>query len=142
MIDIENIVIDTVSAALESLKTEYPKLNVQSMYVDAPSEFPCISVVEVNNSTYRPSHTELLEEHSLITYDVNVYANDPLLKQTAKRIADIADEAMQKLKFTKTMSGQTPNIDRSIYRYTMRYEAIVQRGVDKDGVITYQMYHN
>lgn len=142
MTDIENIVVNAVSTALDSLKTEYPKLNVQSMYVDAPAEFPCISVVEINNSTYRPSHTELLEEHSIVTYDVNVYANDPLLKTTAKRIADIADNAMQTLKFTKTMSGQTPNIDRTIYRYTMRYEAIVQRGVEKDGTITYQMYHN
>lgn len=142
MIDIENIVINAVSTALDSYKTEYPKLNVQSMYVDAPSEFPCVSVVETDNSTYRPSHTELQEEHAIITYDVNVYANDPLLKQTAKLLADVVDTTMQNLKFTKTMSGQTPNIDRTIYRYTMRYEAIVQRGVDKDGVITYQMYHN
>jgi hypothetical protein len=64
-----------------------------------------------------------------------------LLKQTAKRIADIVDTAMQNLKFTRTMSGQTPNIDRTIYRYTMRYEAIVQKGEDIDGVITYQMFH-
>ena len=142
MIDIENIVVNAVSTALDSIKTEYPNLNVQSMYVDAPSAFPCISVVEINNSTYQPSHTELLEEHALITYDVNVYTNDPYLKQTAKKIANIADTAMQNLKFTKTMSGQTPNIDRTIYRYTMRYEAIVQRGVESDGTITYQMYHN
>jgi len=142
VIDIENIVVNAVATALSTYTTEYPDLNVQSMYVDAPSKFPCVSVVEVNNSTYQPSHTELQEEHALITYDVNVYTNDPSLKTTAKALAEVVDTTMQNLKFTKTMSGQTPNIDRTIYRYTMRYEAIVQKGVSDNSTIIYQMYHN
>ena len=141
MIDIENIVTDRVSDALTPLLTEFPDLWVGSMYIEAPGKFPYISVVEDNNFTYQPSHVDLQEEHAILTYTVNVFANDPLLKQTAKRIADIVDTAMQNLKFTRTMSGQTPNIDRTIYRYTMRYEAIVQKGEDIDGVITYQMFH-
>ncbi len=141
MINIENIVVDRVSEALSPLETEFPDMLIGSMFIEAPGQFPYISVVEDNNFTYQPSHVDLQEEHAILTYTVNVFANDPLLKQTAKRIADIVDTAMQNLKFTRTMSGQTPNIDRTIYRYTMRYEAIVQKGEDIDGVITYQMFH-
>ena len=142
MINIENIVVNAVHTALSSYTTQYPNLEIQSMYVQSPSKFPCISVVETSNVTYQPSHTGLQEEHARITYDVNVYANDARLKETAKTLADVVDTAMLNLKFTRTMSGQTPNIDRTIYRYTMRYEAVVQKGVTDNGKITYQMYHN
>lgn len=140
MIDIENIVVDKVSEALSPYRADYPNLLVGSMYIDAPSSFPYVSVVEDNNYTYRPSHVNLEEEHAVLSYTVNVYANDPLLKQTAKRIANAVDMAMQNMKFTRTMYGQTPNVDRSIYRLTMRYEAVVAKGEEINEVLTYQMY--
>ena len=142
MIDIENIVVDRVQTALATLKTEYPGLFVGSMYIDVPPSFPYVSVIEDNNYTYQPSHVALEEDHAVIFYTVNVYANDPYLKQTAKKIANAVDMAMQNMKFTRTMYGQTPNVDRTIYRLTMRYEAVVEKGVSDNTTITYQMYQN
>ena len=142
MIDIENIVVDRVQTALATLKTEYPGLFVGSMYIDVPPSFPYVSVIEDNNYTYQPSHVALEEDHAVIFYTVNVYANDLYLKQTAKKIANAVDMAMQNMKFTRTMYGQTPNVDRTIYRLTMRYEAVVEKGVSDNTTITYQMYQN
>lgn len=140
MIDIENIVVDEVKTALSAL-TEYPTLLVGSMYIDAPPSFPYVSVIEDNNYTYEPSHVDLQEDHAIVSYTVDVYANDTHLKQTAKKIANAVDTAMQNMKFTRTMYGQTPDVDRTIYRMTMRYEAIVAKGETINNVLTYQMYH-
>lgn len=142
MITIENLVVNSIADAITPLLTEYPTLKVGSMYVDLPTEMPYISVEEVDNYTYRASHVSLQEDHAVVVYDVNVWANDPTLKTTAKRIVDVVDAAMQNLKFTRIMSGVFPNIDRTIYRYTMRYEAIVQKGKVEGDTIIYQMYHN
>lgn len=141
MISIENFVVNSISEAVTPLLTDYPTLKVGSMYVDLPTEMPYISVEEIDNYTYRETHVDLQEEHAVVTFDVNVWANDPTLKTTAKRIVDVVDTAMQSLKFTRIMSGVFPNIDRTIYRYTMRYEAIVQKGKEDGDTIIYQMYH-
>lgn len=141
MISIENFVVNSISEAVAPLLTDYPTLKVGSMYVDLPTEMPYISVEEIDNYTYRETHVDLQEEHAVVTFDVNVWANDPTLKTTAKRIVDVVDTAMQSLKFTRIMSGVFPNIDRTIYRYTMRYEAIVQKGKEDGDTIIYQMYH-
>ncbi len=141
MISIENYVVNSISEAIAPLLADYPSLRVGSMYVDIPTAFPYVSVEEIDNYTYQESHVDLQEEHAIVTYDVNVYANDPSLKTTAKVIADTVDAAMQNLKFTRIMSGVFPNIDRTIYRYTMRYEAIVQKGKEDGDTIIYQMYH-
>lgn len=141
MISIENYVVNSISEAIAPLLADYPSLKVGSMYVDIPTAFPYVSVEEIDNYTYQESHVDLQEEHAIVTYDVNVYANDPSLKTNAKVIADTVDAAMQNLKFTRIMSGVFPNIDRTIYRYTMRYEAIVQKGKEDGDTIIYQMYH-
>lgn len=141
MISIENFVVNSISEAVTPLLTDYPTLKVGSMYVDLPTKMPYISVEEIDNYTYRETHVDLQEEHAVVTFDVNVWANDPTLKTTAKRIVDVVDTAMQSLKFTRIMSGVFPNIDRTIYRYTMRYEAIVQKGKEDGDTIIYQMYH-
>lgn len=141
MISIENFVVNSISEAVTPLLTDYPTLKVGSMYVDLPTEMPYISVEEIDNYTYRETHVDLQEEHAVVTFDVNVWANDPTLKTTAKRIVDVVDTAMQSLKFTRITSGVFPNIDRTIYRYTMRYEAIVQKGKEDGDTIIYQMYH-
>jgi hypothetical protein len=46
-------------------------------------------------------------------------------KLEAKAILNIADNAMQSMKFWRTMTRQVPNVDRSIYRMIARYRAVV-----------------
>ncbi len=143
MIDIENIVFNTVATALRAqYLTEYPDLTVYGEYVPAPSSFPCVTVVEDDNYTYRRTQDEQLIEHNArVMYTVNIYTNNIVGKKgVAKKIADFVDLQMQNMKFTRTMRGQIPNEDRTIYRITMRYEAIVNRGRASGDDIVYQMY--
>ena len=147
MIDIENIVYNNVATAVRAaFGTAYPDLTCDSEYVESPSGFPHVSVYEMNNVTLDKTLTDaLVEHHARVTFEINVYTNNGGgRKLLAKDIADVVDTAMLGMKFRRTLSIVTPNIDRSIYRKTMRYEAIVAAGVtsivDGEEMTTYQMY--
>lgn len=143
MIDIENKVFTTVYNAVIA---EYPSADIKGEYVDIPSAFPHISVVEVGNTTLEKTQDNTLTEHNAtILYEVNVYSNaESGKKAQAKKIANVVDLAMQNMKFTRTSFMSVPNTDRTIYRINLRYRAIVGEGVTttEDGVTTtiYQMY--
>ena len=141
MIDIENYVLTQVKNAIIA---QYPSAKVYGEYIDVPAGFPCVTVMESDNKTYRPTQDDsLTEHHAEVMYEINVYTNDKNgRKDKAKRIADIADSTMQSMKFTRTFREQIPNIDRTILRITMRYEGIVAEGVADSGTTTYQMYRN
>lgn len=139
MIDIENLVINTVKTAVLAA---YPSCTVYGVYVEAPSAFPCVSIVEDDNYTYRPTQDESLQEHqATVMYSVNVYSNLAAgAKEQAKAIMAVVDTAMQNMKFTRTVRSQIPNIDRTIYRVVARYTAVVGEPQTVDGNTVYQMY--
>ena len=125
MIDVENLVIDTISKALKA--TAYSNTLVVSDYTDTPSSFPCVSVIESDNYTYRRTQdNDLKEHHTNVMYEVNVYSNKTSgSKSEAKAIIEIVDTAFQNMKFTRTLKQTIPNRDKSIYRIVARYEAVI-----------------
>lgn len=143
MIDIENIVINTVATALKTAySTTYPNMEIKGESVDVPAAFPCITIEETANRTLQRTQDESLTEHqAIVNYTVNVFVNNVSNKKAiAKKIANTVDQTMQNMKFTRTLRIPTPNVDRSIYRLTMRYEAIVGQPKKIDGKDRYPMY--
>lgn len=145
MIEVENLVFNTVVTAVESaFSTDYPGLVCYGEYVAAPSSFPCVCLVEDDNYRYTSSDDEQLQEHHAnLMYTCNIYTNNTDgKKMLAKTIADVVDDAMTGMKFTRTMMNQLPNIDRSIYRITMRYTAVVGEPitVSTEGNVTTTTY--
>lgn len=140
MIDIENFIVDKVNTAVATLKTTYPKLKVVSDYIETSESFPLISVVESDNYTHLETQDASLADHAAnVTFEINIFANDKKKKSTAKKIAAAVDAEMLNNLFTRTFMGQTPNVDRTIYRITIRYSAVVWPIVNGNN-ITYQMY--
>ena len=140
MIDVENKIIGTVFNAVQ---TEYPDCACYSEYVSESAAFPCVTLYELDSQTYTQSNDEQLHEHqAIVTYEANVYsALEYGKKEQAKAIADIVDQAMQGMKFTRIMRSQIPNQDRTIYRVTLRYEAIIGEPItESNNTITYQVY--
>lgn len=140
MIDIESKVFNDIAIAL---RQKYNGISVYGEYVEVPSAFPCVTIVMDNNSTYIGSLDERnRENHANVTFTVNVYSNLTSGKKSqAKDIANFVDEMLLDMKFTRSMMSQTPNIDRSIYRITAMYNAVVSSAsVDEDGNMTYQIY--
>ena len=148
MIDIENKVINDVFTAVRST---YTGASCYGEYVSVPAAFPCVTLYEADNSTYRPSQdTELQEHHARVMYECNVYSDKQSGKKAeARAIAKLVDTTMQDMKFTRTFYQPLPNLDRTIFRITMRWEAIAGEpvittttgtGNETVTTTTYQMY--
>lgn len=137
MIDIENLVIDRIDTAVKAV---FGTATVYGTSVEAPESFPCVTIQETDNATVTASQDiALLEHHARVNYQIDIYSTAG--KSQAKQILDIVDTTMQTMKFTRTMCGRTPNIDRTIYRITIRYTAIVGEPItDNSGNITYPMF--
>lgn len=141
MIDIESLIVTKVNTALTPLKQTYPSLKVVSDYVEESESFPLVSVVQSDNYTHLGTQdAELVDHAANVTFEINVYTNDAKKKSTGKAIAAAVDEEMLNNLFTRLFMGQTPNVDRTIYRITMRYRAVVASPVIEGGDKTYQMY--
>lgn len=128
MIDIETVVFDRVANAVWT----YDKnANVTAYPVAMPESFPHVSLCEIDNTVYRRSQTlDRIENHAVLAYEVNVYsALATGRKDECKAIADVVDTAMSEMRFVRTFRGQTPNVDRDIYRITMRYSAVASQPI-------------
>ena len=148
MIDIENKVLNDVFTAVRSA---YPDCQCYGEYVAVPAVFPCVCIYEASNSTYRRSQDTDLQEHQAnLMYECNVYSDKQSGKKAeARAIAKLADTTMQNMKFTRTFYQPLPNLDRTIFRITMRWEAIAGEtvittttgtGNETVTTTTYQMY--
>ena len=140
MIDVENLVIDTITNAIEA--SAYSNTLVISEYTDTPSSFPCVSVIEADNYTYRKTQdNDLKEHHTNVMYEVNVYSNKKTgSKSEAKAILEIVDTAFQNIKFTRTFKDNIPNKDKTIFRYLARYEAVIGEGFKSGNNTIYPVY--
>lgn len=129
MIDVESEIFDSVATVV---RDEFPKIYMTGEYVKSPPSFPCVSLVEVDNSVYRNSSTNCEEEnHVAVTYEVNIYSNKTSGKKSeCRKIAGIIDTKLANLGFTRMMLEPVPNMeDSTIYRLLGRYRAVV--GKDK-----------
>ena len=127
MINIENQIFDIVATAI---KNEYSDAYVVGEYVKSPSQFPCISIVEIDNVAYdKTQSSDSRENHADITYEVNIYSNKTSGKKSeCKAIASLIDNEFATLGFSRTMLQPIPNVDdATIYRMTGRYRGVVSK---------------
>lgn len=103
MIDCESEIYRKVA---QTVRAAYPNIYMTGVYVRAPASFPCVSLEEKNNVTWRKSRdTENMENHVAVMYEVNVYSNKANGRKTeCKAIAAVVDEAMMKLGFTRILN--------------------------------------
>lgn len=139
MIDIENIVINTIYAALTDAGIS---AEVSSVYKDTPETFPHVYARQIDNATLRSTQdTSLLEHHASVRFRVDVFSNKSVgAKEEVKTIANVVDLAMQTMKFTRAAFNFIPNYDRTVVRAYADYTAIVGEGRDVNGVTVHQMY--
>lgn len=124
MIDAEAKIFSAVAAAFTAA---YPTGSRYGEAVDAPAEFPCLTLVEVDNATYQRSQdTDLKEHHATIVYEANCYSNKTGgAKQECKAIMALVDEQMQSMGLTRLFCNQIKNLDSKIYRMTARYRGVI-----------------
>ena len=127
MIDMETEIFNEVS---EKVREQYPDIFMTGEYVKTPPSFPCISLVEVDNATFRNSQTtEGQENHVAVVYELNVYSNRTKGKKAeCKELAGFVDEILMGLNFTTVERCVVPNQDNAtIYRMLGRYRAVISK---------------
>ena len=127
MIDIESELFTTIATAL---RTSFPGIFVTGEYVPAPPSFPCVMIVEANNSTYIRTQTETdLENHANLMYEIDVFSNKATGKKAeARAIASAIDDILLPMGFDRTYLNPIPNqYDATIYRIKGRYAAIASK---------------
>ena len=127
MVDIENEIFNIIAKAV---RTAYPGAYVVGEYVKSPSRFPCVSIIEIDNSAYdRTQTSSSLENHADITYEVNIYSNKTSGKKSeCKAIASLIDNEFATLGFSRSMLQPIPNVDdATIYRMLGRYRGVVSK---------------
>lgn len=127
MIDMENEIFNEVS---ERVRGKYPNIFMTGEYVKSPSSFPCVSLVEADNATFRNSQTsDGKENHAEVMYELNVYSNKTKGKKAeCKEIVAFIDEILMGLNFTRLMLEPVPNQDEAtIYRMLGRYRAVISK---------------
>lgn len=123
MIDIENDVFDFVYPYVSPV---VPEGGFKSEYVHNMSEFPCATLIEMENETdtaFRSTADE--EDLAILTYEANAYA---LNKQECRDVMAAIDSGMNDLGFTRVSLRFVPNFeDISVYRMVGRYRANADR---------------
>ena len=120
MIDCENEVYTRVAQAL---RTAHPGINVAGDYVNAPSGFPHVSIIQSDSKTVKEFTDE--DEMIQVVFDVDIYSNAKTGKKTeAKKISKTVSDAFFAMNFRRLSLIPVPNRDDpDIYRLTASFEA-------------------
>ena len=95
--------------------------------MDTPANFPCLVLIEEDNSTYEGSLDASHREHNAtLLYSVNIYSNKISgAKRECKAIMELVDTEMQNLGFIRIFCNQMKNADIRIYRVAARYRGVI-----------------
>ncbi len=127
MINIESEIFNIIAKVV---REKYPDIYITGEYVKIPPKFPCVSLIEMDNSAYtRTQSSDSVENHAELMYELNVYSNKTSGKKSeCKTIASLIDNELAALNFSRTMLQPIPNMDdATIYRILGRYKAVVSK---------------
>ena len=127
MIDIENELFRILAT---KLRARYSNIFITGDYAIVPPSFPCVSIVEMDNTPYRKTQTQNdMENHVTVMYEVDVFSNKTSGKKSeCKAIIALIDEEMLKLGFDRIFLNPLPNQENTtVYRMKARYVSVVSK---------------
>lgn len=139
MIDIENIVFDTVYNALNA---QFPSVNITNGYDEQKAIYPTVIIRQTNNVPIQDMNTDdSAENYTRVTFEIEAVSNkESTARSELKGLLNAADTVMQSMKFRRTHMNRPVNTDRTVYRQYARYEVVVGKPYEKDGNTVYPMY--
>ena len=101
-------------------------------------KFPLVVITEEDNS-YLTGTTRFEETKSRLEYEINVYATDKNVngnmvakQEIARELVGLIDNVMSyNLRMTRRSCRPTPNLDKNIYRITIRYRGNINDNTGK-----------
>lgn len=128
MIDIENLVIDTV---INGVHAVYSDLPVSKGFIEENANFPCIVIREMGNVPMQGTNTDdCAENYSRLIYRVDVFSDKAgTARSECRELLNLVDGIMQSMKFRRIHMNEPLNIKRTIFQQYARYEVIVRQGI-------------
>ena len=121
MIDCENEVYTRIATLLRKC---FPEIDISSEYVNSPSSFPHVSIIQSDCYPIPGKQdTSLKDNMEMVRFDIEIYSNKAEGKKTeCKTIAKAIDDLLYSMNFTRTAMTPVPNMeDATIYRIVARY---------------------
>lgn len=115
----------------DAIKSEYPNAYVTSERIQAPSDFPCVEVVEMDTYPERTATTiNLTDDQRRSVFEVQTFSNKAEGGTIeAKALADLATESFKAMGYRcTTLSPLVNAADTSIKRYVARYTRLIGGG--------------
>ena len=112
------------------LENDFMPIHVMSESNRIPADFPCVTFLEANNVTRRDTlDSAMMEHHANVMYEVNVYSNKTIGRQSeCRKILDTIDRLLLQKGFVRTYMNPVPNMnDSTIYRIVARYVATISK---------------
>ena len=127
MIDVESQIYTPIA---EALRAQFPGILVSGEYVNAPTRFPYVSLVEQDNYTTE-AHMDSVDT---LMYEVNVYSDKAGGKKSVcRKIMRFVDDLMYAKNFRRISLSPVPNLENAtIYRLVARYKS------ETDGTTLYR----
>mgnify|MGYP000296376232 CR=1 FL=1 len=126
MIDVESQIYTPIA---EALRAQFPGILVSGEYVNAPTRFPYVSLVEEAHMDSGDT-----ERFATLMYEVNVYSDKAGGKKSVcRKIMRFVDNLMYAKNFRRISLSPVPNLENAtIYRLVARYKA------ETDGTTLYR----
>lgn len=131
---------DKIFNILKDFITSESKYNpiVTKMELRQSDKFPLVVITEEDNA-YLTGTTRFEETRSRAEYEINIYAVDKKFEdkivskqEVARELMGLVDNVMNcNLKMMRRSCRPTPNLDKNIYRITMRYRAKINDNTGK-----------
>lgn len=121
------MIINIEDEIFNKLKTELVSVNVEPEFNESTPDYPLVTFREITNVANPDTIDNLGDKHNQLAFQVDIYTVGNLKKSNAKQIRSDVDDILGGFyKMTRDFSDEVPNLtDTRIYRYTMRYSALV-----------------
>lgn len=118
------MIIDVTNELYTELKNTLTGITVLPSYPDTTPSFPCVTIEEFSNETSANHVDTAGEKFNDVSLEINIFTNTETKIYDAKQIRNSIDAILgDKYRMLRTFSNTVPNYaDRSIYRYTLRYD--------------------
>ena len=127
-----NIFNEVYTLLVNALATYDSTIKTSSVYTNTPSEYPFVSLEEIDNSVYElTSDSCELENHARIELEVNIYTKNPQKKSKGDGIANVVDNLLKTYNFVRMTKNILQDTNETTYRIVIRYSGVVS----KDSVI-------
>lgn len=125
MIDVFNFIYTNLKEQLDAID-----IPITTGYQQKHNMFPIVVLDEVSNITdLNTLDTEGVYADN-VSLEINIYSNSKTPRTEITPIKQLIDEYLTKeLACNRNFASQTPNYDVNVFRYTMRYNFIIDKNL-------------